>query len=121
MKYNCAIVVGFFTENGLPRPEVEYKFHPTRKWRFDFAWSGFRALDGTWYTDFDSMADKKVALEVDGGIWIQGGHNRGAQIKATWEKENEAQCMGWRILKCEPKDLCTMDTVNLIRRALGLA
>lgn len=84
---------------------------------------GFIALDGTWYSDFQNpaKADTRVALEVDGGIWIQGGHNRGAQIKATWEKENEAQIMGWHILKCEPKDLATMDTVNLIRRALGLA
>ena len=86
------------------QPEREYVFAPPRKWRFDFAWH---------------MVNK-VALEVDGGIWIRGGHNRGAQIKATWEKENEAQIMGWKILKCEPKDLCTIDTVNLIRRALEL-
>ena len=81
----------------------EYQFHSSRKWRFDWAWPL-----------------EKVALEVDGGIWIRGGHNRGAQMKLTWEKENEANIMGWKLLKCEPKDLCTVQTAMLIRRALNL-
>jgi hypothetical protein len=103
MKYNPAIVKDYFKECGLPEPQTEVLFHPTRKWRFDFSWPD---------------ADKLVALEVDGGIWIHGGHNRGAQIKKTWEKENEAQILGWKILKVEPKDLCTKETVELVRRAL---
>lgn len=107
MKYNPAIVKAFFKEHGLPECETEYQFHPDRKWKFDFAWP--------YRTNSD-----RVALECDGGIWISGGHNRGAQIKKTWEKENEAQILGWKILKCEPKDLTTMDTVNMVKRALGI-
>jgi very-short-patch-repair endonuclease len=72
-----------------------------RKWRFDFAWPA-----------------QKVALEVDGGIWIKGRHNQGAAMKGQWEKENEANCAGWHILKCEPKETITMQTVNLLKRAL---
>jgi very-short-patch-repair endonuclease len=101
MKYKPQIVLAYFEECGLPEPILEYKFHPVRKWRFDFAWPQFM-----------------VALECDGGIWIAGGHNRGAQIKATWEKENEANILGWAILKCEPKELCTQATVEMIRAAL---
>ena len=26
-------------EAGLPVPIPEYRFHPTRKWRFDYAWT----------------------------------------------------------------------------------
>jgi len=58
-------------------------------------------------------------LEVDGGIWIQGGHNRGAQIKKTWEKENAAQLLGWKILKCEPRDLCTVEIAAMIGVAIN--
>jgi len=108
--YNKAVVLAYFKEMGIPEPVTEYQFaHAVgRKWRFDFAWCSSP------FTIF------RVALEVDGGIWITGGHNRGTQMKKTWEKENEAQIIGWKILKCEPKDLCTKQTVNLIKRALGL-
>lgn len=112
--YNPAIVNAFFKEQGIPEPEYEYRFHPSRLWRFDLAWP---------LTPLDSQRKETVigvAIEVDGGIWIAGGHNRGAQIKKTWEKENEANCLGWHILKCEPKDLCTVAFANTIKRALNL-
>lgn len=103
MKYNSVIVRAFFRECGLPTPLEEYQFHPDRKWRFDFA-----------------FPFEKVALEVDGGIWIGGGHNRGAQLKKTWEKENEANAIGWHIFKCEPKDLCSKSVVEFLKRAMKL-
>jgi hypothetical protein len=62
----------------------------------------------------------KVYLEVDGGIWIKGGHNRGAQMKKDWEKRNAATILGWRGLWVEPKDLCTTSTANMICEALGI-
>lgn len=108
--YNPKIVTAFFKSHGIPEPVYEYPFAKTigRKWRFDIAWCS------------SPFTIYKLALEIDGGIWIAGGHNRGAQMKKTWEKENESICMGWRILKCEPKDLCTDAMAKTIKRALGL-
>ena len=88
-------------ENNLMPPVFEHRFHPKRLWRMDYAWP-----------------ESKVALEVDGGIWINGGHNRGAQIVKTWEKENRANVMGWHILKCEPKTLMSEQTINLLKEAM---
>lgn len=105
MKYNTSIVIAFFRSVGIPRPTLEHTFHPTRKWRFDFAWPN---------------GINPVALEVDGGIWIAGGHNRGAQMKKDWEKRNAAAALGWRMIYCEPKDLCTDTTANVIKECLGL-
>lgn len=102
MKYNPKIVIGYFASRALHIPEIEFRFHDERQWRFDFAWPF-----------------QKVYLEVDGGIWIAGGHNRGAQIKKDWEKRNAATILGWRGLWCEPKDLCTVDMAEIIRKALG--
>ncbi len=105
MKYNPAIVIAFFRECGLPAPQFEFRFHPVRLWRFDLAFP--RALN-------------PVAIEVQGGIWIRGGHNRGAQMKKDWEKYNTSAAMGWRLLYVEPRDLCTVATANLIKECLGI-
>lgn len=101
MKYNPDIVLKWFAEHGL-EPVPEYRFHDTRKWRFDFAWP----------------ADL-VALEVQGGIFIGGGHSRGGYLLKEHEKRNEAAAAGWRILYCVPKELCIQETIDLIKRALN--
>jgi hypothetical protein len=85
----------------LPLPLTEHRFHSTRRWRFDYAWIEYR-----------------VALEVEGGVWIGGRHTTGAGFVKDMEKYNEAACMGWRIIRCQPKQLCKLETIDTIRRAL---
>src|SRR5512138_3872676 len=66
---------------GLPAPAREYRFHPRRRWRFDFAWPLY-----------------KVAVEVDGGIYCRGRHVRGSGFEKDAEKRNAAVLAGWRVL-----------------------
>lgn len=80
--------VASLVAGGLPEPVREYRFHPTRRWRFDFAWP-----------------EQKVALEVDGGVWTGGRHTRGAGFIGDMEKLNAAGLAGWRFLRATPKDL----------------
>lgn len=102
MKYNTDIVVKWFAEHGLDAVP-EYRFDPTRKWRSDF------------YFEPD------VLLEVEGGLFIPGGgrHNRGASMKKDFEKYNAAACLGYRILRTTPSELCFQETIDLIKRALN--
>lgn len=67
---------------GLPGYEEEYKFHPVRKWRFDFAWVG-----------------EKIAIEVEGGTWGGGRHTTGSGYEKDCEKYNAACLMGWRVFR----------------------
>ena len=60
----------------------EYKFAESRKFRFDFAWP-----------------TKWVAVEIEGGIWNEGRHTRGAGFAADCEKYNLATIDGWRVLR----------------------
>ena len=66
-------------------PNREYKFHPVRKWRFDFA-----------------FLDVLVAVEVEGGVWSGGRHGTGTGFTADCEKYAEAALLGWHILRFTP-------------------
>ena len=79
LSYEMAVSLQIFAAY-LPKYETEYRFHPTRKWRFDFAWP-----------------DWKIAVECDGMAWQAGGgrHN----TDADREKINTATSMGWSVLR----------------------
>ena len=88
---------------GIPAPVAEFRFHPSRKWRLDWAW-----------------VDQRVALEIDGAIWTRGAHGRGSGIARDQEKGNAACALGWRILRVEPRNFCVPSTFALIRQTLGV-
>ncbi len=67
---------------GGPELEPEYRFHGKRKWRFDFA-----------------LPEQKIAIEVEGGIWQNGRHNRAAGYTKDCEKYNAAALAGWRVFR----------------------
>ena len=74
----------------LPAPVPEYRFHPTRRWRIDWAWP-----------------DWKLGVEIEGGIFKAGGsrHNRGAGYRKDLEKYNELAVRGWRVLRFLPEQV----------------
>lgn len=94
-------VVAWCKAAGLPVPVPEYQFHPGRRWRFDYAWPLH-----------------KLALEVEGGIWTEGRHTRGAGALADLEKYSEAAILGWRIIYATPGDLQSLG-FDRVRRALA--
>ena len=100
---------------GLPLPKPEYRFHPERKWRFDYGWVSY---DWNPSGDIEPIVVGGLALEVEGGVWVQGRHTRGSGFVKDMEKYNEAAAQGWRILRVTPARLCHPDTIDLIRRAL---
>jgi very-short-patch-repair endonuclease len=97
---NAQIASQFFKSMGLPAPVLEYKFHPTRKWRFDYAWPELR-----------------IALEVEGGVWTGGRHTRGSGFLKDVKKYNAAAALGWRVLRCTPSELMTLATAEILKEA----
>lgn len=84
----------------LPTPVTEYIFHPTRKWRLDAAWP-----------------DHRIAVEVDGGGFINGRHSRGAGMEEDAIKYAEATLRGWRIFRTTPRQVKAGTTVAWLERA----
>jgi hypothetical protein len=87
---------------GLPQPVPELRFHPVRKWRFDHAWP-----------------DHKLALEVQGGIFVSGRHSRGAALMKEHEKLNAAASLGWRVCFVTPKQIANGEAINIVSQALS--
>lgn len=81
----------------------EFRFHPMRKWRFDFA-----------------FPEQKVAVEIDGGTWSNGRHNRGSGAKTDAEKYNAAQLQGWLVLRCVGDHLKDGSAIAWTKQALGV-
>lgn len=79
----------------------EFQFHPTRRWRFDYA-----------------IPAKKVAVEVDGGVWTGGRHINPAGYINDMEKLNTAASMGWLVLRTTTDDRFAMKTFELIKNTL---
>lgn len=72
-----------------PEPEREFYFYrPHRQWRFDFAWP-----------------ECLVAVEIEGGIFNQGRHGRGAGIAEDAVKYNAAAFIGWAVIRITPPEL----------------
>jgi hypothetical protein len=85
----------------LPAPVAEFRFHPTRRWRLDWAWP-----------------DRKLALEVEGGVFIRGRHSRGAGMVKDMEKYNALAAMGWLLLRVTPKQMRNGEALSLAERTL---
>lgn len=98
---SLAVVAAHFTAHGIAAPVAELRFDAVRRWRFDYAWPA-----------------ERVALEVQGAIFTQGRHTRGAQLLAEWDKLNAAAAQGWRVLFCQPADLLKASTARSVRAAL---
>jgi hypothetical protein len=67
----------------------EHVFHPTRKWRFDFA-----------------FPIVKLAIEVDGRGRDNelGGHQTVTGVRNDHEKQNAAIALGWKVMRFPATD-----------------
>lgn len=82
-------------------PAPEYKFHPDRNWRMDYA-----------------FVDQKVFLEVEGGVWTGGRHIRGKGFINDMEKYNAAAAIGWILIRCVPDDLKNGNAIKQLKETL---
>ena len=73
---------------GGPPLEEEFKFHQTRRWRADFYHPQSMAL-----------------IEVEGGVFSGGRHNRASGFLKDAEKYLEAALLGYRVIRLTSQQL----------------
>jgi len=103
-------------QTSLPEPEQEYKFHPKRKWKFDFAWP-----------------EKMVAVELNGGtgfVWrtnpqtgekykARGRHTEKEGYKQDCIKRNNAQMLGWKVYDFTSDMVLNGEAINFIEKIVN--
>jgi hypothetical protein len=85
----------------LPMPELQHRFAPPRRWRFDMCWP-----------------ERMLAVEVEGGSWVGGAHVRGARFESDCEKYCEAVLLGWKVLRVTGGMVEDGRAIALIQRAM---
>lgn len=81
--------------------EKEYKFHPVRKWRFDYA-----------------HPKSKIAIEIEGiNPHRMGRHQTLVGYSKDCEKYNQAQFMGWKVYRLT-QSMLTEDWVLFINNQI---
>ena len=78
----------------------EFRFHPDRKFRADF------------------MVGLDLLVEVDGGTWVEGRHNRGSSIAAEYEKGALAAIRGYRVIHATSEQVADGTCLRWILEAL---
>jgi very-short-patch-repair endonuclease len=65
---------------GLEQPSEQHTFAKPRRWRFDFAWP-----------------ERQIAVEIQGGGYVYGRHNRPQGQRQDCEKFRWATWLGWEL------------------------
>ena len=73
-----------------------------RKWRCDFAWP-----------------DRRLIVEVEGGVYTQGRHTRGSGFTKDLEKYNALTEAGWKVLRFSRREVTSGEALNVIQRVLN--
>ncbi len=126
-------------------PEKELRFHPTRDWRFDVAWTNLEQRVDTHMDHPHSVytaSGPKLALEIDGGVYMRrpcprcknargqfgcpicrgagsvsgGRHNTGKGYEDDVEKLSEALILGWYVFRCLPEQIKEGKTITWLER-----
>ena len=102
---NTRFYARLFSQQLGEKVEAEYRFHPKRRWLIDLA-----------------IPARKLAIEIEGGVYTGGRHTHPTGFMKDMEKYNSLALCGWRLLRFTPKQIKreTNRVLALIEAALCL-
>jgi very-short-patch-repair endonuclease len=84
------------------RPVRQFRFHPVRRWRSDFA-----------------FPEHCILVEVDGGEWVKSAHNTGYGRRRDNEKDRAAQALGYTVLRFTGSEVRDGTAARVIEEAVS--
>lgn len=103
-------------------PELqEFKFHPTRRWEFDYAWPSLKVAvevnGGSSYSSHKVIRDKKGVVRVV----PSSRHISPEGYRKDREKVNEAQALGWKVYEFDAEHVRTGFAIDWLRKNVFLS
>ena len=105
VKHSTTTTIAALQAAGISDPVEEMRFHPTRRWRFDYAWPDYLLA---W--EIEGLTTPGTAL---------GRHQRNAGLAADCEKYNAATIMGWRLIRTTTRQIESGQALRWLLQALG--
>ncbi len=96
-----AILENRLERSGLGGFVTEHYFAKPRRWRFDIAYP-----------------DAMLAVEIEGGGWVNGRHVRGGGFAKDLVKYAEATALGWSVLRVDGAMIDDNRAAEYVRRCL---
>lgn len=81
--------------------ESWHEYRHDRNWRVDFAWP-----------------DRRLIVEVEGGVYTGGRHTRPSGFVKDIEKYNALTEAGWKVLRFSRREVKSGEALNVIERVL---
>ena len=99
--------------------EDEFAIHlKAHKIPFEREYLFAKSIGRKWRSDF--FIEPDILIEIDGGAWVNGRHNRGKGFIADMEKRNCAVLLGYRPFTFEPgAHVRSGLAIEMITRALA--
>ena len=85
-------------ESGI-RYDKEYRFYPTRRWRFDYAIPAIR-----------------LAIEIEGAVYTGGRHTRGKGFTSDCEKYSHAAIEKWYLLRATTQQVMEGKLIKWVKQ-----
>ena len=82
-------------------PDAAHVYAKGRGWKCDFAWP-----------------DRRLIVEVEGGVYTQGRHTRPSGFVNDIEKYNALTEAGWKVLRFSRREVKSGEALNVIERVL---
>lgn len=86
----------------------EYRFHPVRRWRFDFALEAY------------NLAIEVEGITYFGGREKLGRHQTAKGMEGDLDKYDEAMRLGWTVYRCSQKMVKSGRAIETIEKLIDL-
>lgn len=83
--------------------------------------SEHKGIEGRRFRFDCANPSQKIAIEIEGGLWLQGRHNRPLGMIQDMDKYNAAVVEGWKVLRYCPDTLrkAPWKLISDVRRLCG--
>jgi hypothetical protein len=120
--YSCKILFLWIKGGNMIKGKNERLLYEILNEAYPDQWvSEHKGIEGRKFRFDCANPTLKIAIEIEGGLWITGRHNQPLGMIADMEKYNLAVVEGWKVLRYAPETIrkCPWKLIADVRKLCG--